>query len=149
MSDGDSARRRKPVAAMMRKVAGLGAPFRGSLARVRLKCGKPNCRCARGEGHDALYASYRFEGKTRVAHVPRAKGAEAARCAANWRRLKGLLEHLAEALATEWKESSHGRANEAEGSSGGAKDRAGESRKGRSGGGKGRSGSRRAGRAEG
>jgi hypothetical protein len=146
---GDSARRRRPAAGLMRKVAGMGAPFRGSLARVRLKCGKPNCRCARGERHEALYASYRFEGKTRVAHVPRAKAAEAARAAANWRRLKGLLEQLAEALAGEWKEASHGRANEAEGPSGGARDRAGESRKGRHGRPKGRSRSRRAGRAEG
>jgi hypothetical protein len=125
MSEGNPARLRAPVAGLLRRMARVGPAFRGSVARVWLTCGKPNCRCARGERHEALYASYRFEGKTRVVHVPRAKVAEAARAAANWRRLRGLLEQLAEALAQEWKEAAHGRADETEGSSGGAAGRAG------------------------
>ena len=31
---------------------------KGSLRSTKLRCGKANCRCARGELHDALFFSY-------------------------------------------------------------------------------------------
>lgn len=44
--------------------------LRGSLITRNVKCGKPNCRCALGEGHPSLYLSTLHEGKTRLDYVP-------------------------------------------------------------------------------
>ena len=50
--------------------------MRASLITRSIKCGKPNCRCANGEGHKSLYLSSYYNGKTHLASVPRAyKGA--------------------------------------------------------------------------
>jgi hypothetical protein len=35
----------------------------GSLYTLRRKCGKPNCRCARGEPHESTVLSYRGQGR--------------------------------------------------------------------------------------
>ncbi len=35
----------------------------GSLYTLRRKCGKPNCRCARGELHESTVLSYRGQGR--------------------------------------------------------------------------------------
>jgi hypothetical protein len=38
--------------------------LRGSLVRLRTKCGKPNCRCARGDRHECYALSYSVHGVT-------------------------------------------------------------------------------------
>ncbi len=40
--------------------------LRGSLITLRRKCGKPGCRCARGELHTALALSYSIAGVTKM-----------------------------------------------------------------------------------
>jgi hypothetical protein len=37
----------------------------GSLYTLRRKCGKPSCRCSRGQLHESTVLSYRGEGKPR------------------------------------------------------------------------------------
>jgi len=37
----------------------------GSLYILRRKCGKPNCRCSRGELHESTVLSYRGQGRPR------------------------------------------------------------------------------------
>jgi hypothetical protein len=37
----------------------------GSLYTLRRKCGKPNCRCRRGELHESTVLSYRGQGRPR------------------------------------------------------------------------------------
>jgi hypothetical protein len=37
----------------------------GSLYPLRRKCGKPNCRCSRGELHESTVLSYRGQGRPR------------------------------------------------------------------------------------
>src|SRR5271165_2441057 len=37
----------------------------GSLYNLRRKCGKPNCRCSRGELHESTVLSYRGQGRPR------------------------------------------------------------------------------------
>ncbi|MFZ5631723.1 MAG: DUF6788 family protein [Bacillota bacterium] len=46
--------------------------LRGSLITRHVRCGKPNCRCASGQGHPSLYLSTLHEGKTRLDYVPAA-----------------------------------------------------------------------------
>jgi len=44
--------------------------LRGSLIRLRRKCGKPNCRCARGKPHTSPALSYSQRGKTGILTLP-------------------------------------------------------------------------------
>jgi len=45
--------------------------IRGSLVERRLRCGKPTCHCARGEGHRVWYLTVSFaRGRTEQVTVP-------------------------------------------------------------------------------
>jgi hypothetical protein len=44
----------------------------GSLTMSRTRCGKPNCHCAQGEGHEAWSFTFMSQGKQRVERIPRA-----------------------------------------------------------------------------
>ena len=89
---------------LLRKVRELGPAFKGSLAQVALTCGKKNCRCRRGERHQAYYVSYRSGGRAKVWHVPARRIAEVRRAHSNWLRLKRLLERMADLQVSLWKE---------------------------------------------
>lgn len=44
---------------------------RGSLIERSIRCGKPSCRCARGEGHQTFYLTVSFaRGRTEQVTVP-------------------------------------------------------------------------------
>ena len=89
---------------LLDQICGIGPVVRGSLAQVRLTCGKPRCRCRRGERHPALYFSYRSGGRSKVVHVPGAMLREVREAHRNWLRLKRLLERLADVQVALWKE---------------------------------------------
>lgn len=60
-------------------------PQPGTIHEQRVRCGKANCRCARGEPHRAFYRFWREDGRLRKAYVRRADlEAERAACLA-WR----------------------------------------------------------------
>lgn len=60
------------LARLTRSMSNLDQSLRGSLITRYVKCGKPNCRCAKGEGHPSLYLSTLHQGKTRMDYVPAA-----------------------------------------------------------------------------
>jgi hypothetical protein len=43
----------------------------GSLARTHLRCGKPTCHCAQGQGHAVWSLTFMVQGKKRVQHIPK------------------------------------------------------------------------------
>ena len=43
----------------------------GSVYEIKRKCGKPNCRCARGELHRRMVLSTKVEGKTKLHSIPK------------------------------------------------------------------------------
>lgn len=49
---------------------------KGSVYRLKRKCGKPGCRCAQGELHSSMVLSWSDEGKTKLISVPRGRLAE-------------------------------------------------------------------------
>lgn len=67
--------------------------LRGSLITRNVKCGKPNCRCASGQGHPSLYLSTLHKGRTRLDYVPAAWEA--------WVRERLDNYHLAQELIVE------------------------------------------------
>ena len=38
---------------------------------THLRCGKPTCHCAEGQGHEARVADLMVQGKKRVQHIPK------------------------------------------------------------------------------
>ena len=45
--------------------------MRGNLLVRRVKCGKSNCHCAQGEGHECLLVAISEQGRTRQLFVPK------------------------------------------------------------------------------
>lgn len=43
----------------------------GSLVMSRTRCGKPNCHCAQGQGHEAWSLTFSSGGKQRAERIPR------------------------------------------------------------------------------
>ena len=55
----------------VRKQGGLPKVVKGTVLVHHRKCGKPNCRCASGEGlHDSTVLSYKEGGKTKHLMLP-------------------------------------------------------------------------------
>lgn len=84
-------RRLRSRIAQMLDGAGL---LHGSLV-VRMRvCGKPTCRCTRGEGHRALILTVRSEGSTEQIYVPLRLEATVRRWVDQDRLLRGLIGEL-------------------------------------------------------
>lgn len=43
----------------------------GSLSLTHLRCGKPTCHCAKGEGHPVWSLTFMVKGKKQVQHIPK------------------------------------------------------------------------------
>ena len=68
--------------------------IRGSLLVRRRACGKPNCRCARGEGHQSLYLVVRQGGRARQLFVPKSHEAIVRRWVADYHTVRRLLDEI-------------------------------------------------------
>jgi hypothetical protein len=56
---------------IIQQLPSLSEVIRGSLIERRLRCGKPNCHCAKGEGHRTWYLTVSFaRGRTEQVTVP-------------------------------------------------------------------------------
>lgn len=97
----------------------------GSFYLLRRRCGKPNCRCARGQLHPAYVLTRSQAGKDRLYTVPRDQRAQVRKWAAEYRRyqrvravlvkrhlhLLALVDQIAEQRLLRWpqpKEVPHG-----------------------------------------
>ncbi len=78
----------------LQELAGMGPLIVGSLARVGVRCGNPNCRCARGERHTAYVLTSKVRGKTRTVHVPVGMVEEVRTWVEEHRRLKRLVKEI-------------------------------------------------------
>lgn len=70
--------------------------LRGTLLVRERNCGKPTCRCTRGELHVSLYLVRRREGRTEQLFIPRDREEEVRRWVGNEHRLQELLERISE-----------------------------------------------------
>lgn len=78
-----------------------GHPFlRGTLSVRSRPCGKPHCRCARGELHVSLYVVQSHGGKPRQVYVPREWEGRIRQAVENHQEIQALIEELSE---REWK----------------------------------------------
>jgi len=68
--------------------------MRGTLLVRRRKCGKANCRCARGEGHESLFLVISENGRTRQLFVPKEWESRVRRWVADYHHARELLEEV-------------------------------------------------------
>jgi hypothetical protein len=75
----------------------------GSLVKQYVVCGKPGCRCQRGQKHGPLYYLYwKEQGRSRSLYVPRARVAEIRRQIQNYRSLQKALARQVRLGLREW-----------------------------------------------
>jgi hypothetical protein len=68
--------------------------IRGTLLVRKRKCGKPNCRCARGEGHESLFLVISENGRTRQLFVPKDWESRVRLWVEDYHRARDLLEEV-------------------------------------------------------
>jgi len=66
----------------------------GSLLRRRRVCGKPNCRCARGELHEGLYLVVTEGGQSRQLYVPERFEQTVRHWIEQYRQVRKLMDEL-------------------------------------------------------
>ncbi len=82
--------------ARLKELAGIGPVLEGSLARIGVRCGNPNCRCARGEKHTSHILKRQVRGRTQSLYVPVDRVEEARRWVDEYRRARKLLSEISE-----------------------------------------------------
>ncbi len=70
--------------------------LRGTLAPRLRRCGKPNCRCARGQLHLSLYLVQSHGGQPRQVFVPKQWEQRIRQSVHGYQELQRLLEELSE-----------------------------------------------------
>jgi len=68
----------------------------GSLVTMKRTCGKPGCKCTRGELHSGLYLALRVGGKRRMIHVPQTMQQTVRQWVANYQEAWRLMEQVSE-----------------------------------------------------
>jgi hypothetical protein len=70
--------------------------LRGTLSERAGKCGKPNCRCARGDLHQSLYLVQSHQGKSRQICVPRAWEQRVRQAVSSYQQMQQFIEEVSE-----------------------------------------------------
>ena len=81
-------------AAKLKELAACKPFVAASLCAVNRKCGKPNCRCSRGELHRAHVLTFKVKGKTRAVYVPKEMVEEVRRWVEEHKRIKRLIREI-------------------------------------------------------
>lgn len=67
-----------------------------TLAPRQRRCGKPNCRCTRGQLHVSLYVVQSRQGRLRQLYVPQHWESRVRQAVADYQQLQQLLEEVSE-----------------------------------------------------
>jgi len=68
--------------------------IRGTLLVRQRRCGKANCRCAEGQGHESLFLVISENGRTRQLFVPKDWESRVRLWVEDYHRARGLLEEV-------------------------------------------------------
>src|SRR5512137_1549502 len=85
---------------LLRTMTSRGPLTPGSFYLLRRKCGKPSCRCARGQLHAVWVLTRSENGKHKLYTVSPAQRAEVRRRAAAWRRYQRARARFVQQLST-------------------------------------------------
>ncbi len=67
---------------------------RGTLNERMRVCGNPNCKCAKGERHRALFLVRSKDGKVEQLYIPKEKEDLAREWVQNWKEVQANLENV-------------------------------------------------------
>ena len=67
---------------------------RGTLSIRERVCGKPNCKCQRGEKHTSLFLTRSKDGRIEQLYIPKEKEELVHRWVKNYRDIQDLLEKI-------------------------------------------------------
>ena len=84
---------------LLRTMTSQGPLTPGSFYLLRRKCGKPSCRCARGQLHAVWVLTRSEDGKHKLYSVPPAQRAKVRQRAAAWRRYQRARARLVQQLS--------------------------------------------------
>jgi hypothetical protein len=84
---------RQARSALARRVTQRGL-LRGNLLQRRRACGKPTCKCARGELHASLYLVFSEGGKLRQLFVPKTWETRVRQWVADYHDARRRLEEI-------------------------------------------------------
>jgi hypothetical protein len=80
----------------MRQLTGTVEMLQGSLVERYVRCGRKNCRCAKGEGHGPVfYLSFKEKGHTQLIYVPREEVGKVRQQLLSFKRYKGIGSEVA------------------------------------------------------
>lgn len=82
------------VSRIRRQMRQLGPLLKGTLTDREIPCGKPNCRCKKGQGHPGLYLTYSLKGKTKTVYISKKMAPKVRKWAKNYAQFKRLLEEI-------------------------------------------------------
>lgn len=82
--------------AKIKQLSEVGPVLMGSITRINVTCGNPNCKCARGEKHKSNVLTRKVGGKTKSIYVPVDMAEEAKGWTRNHRRLKKLVKEISD-----------------------------------------------------
>ena len=68
----------------------------GSLVTMKRTCGKPGCKCTRGELHPGLYLALRVAKERKMIHVPQSMEQAVRQWVANYQEAWHLMEQISE-----------------------------------------------------
>lgn len=80
----------------LKKLADCQAFVAASISEVKRTCGKPNCKCARGEPHRAHVLTYKVEGKTKTVHVPKDLLEDVQAWVKEHKRIKKIIQEVSQ-----------------------------------------------------
>jgi hypothetical protein len=80
--------------AHLRQLREVGPLVAASLCHRAVRCGNPQCRCAKGEKHSSWCLTFKQQGKTRTVHVPRDLVEEVGQWVKQYQQTKQLLAQI-------------------------------------------------------
>ncbi len=70
--------------------------LRGSVSDRSSKCGKPNCHCAKGDGHPSVYLVQSHAGKFRQFCIPKLAHPHVRQAVADYQEMLRLIDQVSE-----------------------------------------------------
>ena len=79
---------------LLEKLHSIGPIIEGSMVTTQTKCGKSNCKCAKGPGHKVTLFTWKKEGKTQTLFVSKNIFDEVQDAWDSYLRLKKVIKDL-------------------------------------------------------
>ena len=86
----------RSIRSRITKLVNSKSLLRASVTIRKVTCGKPNCRCAKGDKHLAVYITSRKDGKSKQLFIPKKKEEEVRRMVEDYHKVLELINELSE-----------------------------------------------------